>query len=76
MTFLIYSLIGIFAYLVGTVIIWYRTANKLYRFFLENPHNLPLKLPKEVQQIKDDLNEGQFEELYKLFQEKYRGLDE
>lgn len=69
MDLLFYISLGLFAYIIGSMVIAYRIGTKLHKFFSENPHSLPVRLPKQIQEIKNDLGEEKFNHFYKKFKE-------
>jgi hypothetical protein len=70
MDILLYLFLGVVLFAVGSVIIMFRSINKVVYFFKCNPNGLPSKLPEEVQEFKDHVGEEQFQELYDKFQKE------
>ncbi len=66
---IIYLSLGVIIYFLGSFFIFIRSINKVVNFFKEHPTQLPVKLPKYIQEVKDDLGEEVFNEMYKKVQE-------
>lgn len=66
----VYLLLGVLAYVIGSLIIIAVNVKRVVNFFADNPDNLPNKLPDNIQDFKEHIGEDRFDELYKQFQER------